>query len=280
LNDTFPATCTNPIISCVNQSGGGSCINAGPPVTASLPVGATVTVTLQCLIATDATGTLTNTATISSSVTDPNPANDSAADSDTLIQPNLVSGTMTIGGSNSVGGTIIYRVVLINSGGGTQLDNPGDEFIDVLPPQVALLSAAATSGVATAQMTAALAAAELTLADPVTNTVTWNGSLLTGGQVTITINARVLASASGIVVTNQGTIAYDADNNGSNESTALTDDPSLVGSADPSSFRGAPRAPGAPFSPIAPIPTLSLLSLPLLSLLMVGLVVGWFRRRR
>ena len=37
-------------------------------------------------------------------------------------------------------------------------------------------------------------------------------------------------------MSNQGTASFDADGNGSNESTALTDDPGVAGAADPTSF--------------------------------------------
>ena len=70
-----------------------------------------------------------------------------------------------------------------------------------------------------------------------TRTVTWNGSLANGASVTITINATIAAStASGTMVSNQGTANFDADGNGTNESSALTDDPGVGGAADPTSF--------------------------------------------
>jgi hypothetical protein len=54
--------------------------------------------------------------------------------------------------------------------------------------------------------------------------------------VTITITAQVLPAASGTTVSNQGTISFDGDGNATNESTALTDDPTVVGAANPTSF--------------------------------------------
>ena len=48
------------------------------------------------------------------------------------------------------GGTVTYTVSLTNSGPRfDQQDNPGDEFTDVLPAQLTLVSADATSGTAT-----------------------------------------------------------------------------------------------------------------------------------
>ncbi|MGE5232816.1 MAG: hypothetical protein ACM3OB_01805, partial [Acidobacteriota bacterium] len=70
-----------------------------------------------------------------------------------------------------------------------------------------------------------------------TNTVTWNGSIAAAGSVTITITATIqVGVTAGTVVSNQGAIAYDATSSGANSASALTDDPSLPGSADPTSF--------------------------------------------
>ncbi|HEX4959707.1 MAG TPA: M36 family metallopeptidase [Thermoanaerobaculia bacterium] len=140
-----------------------------------------------------------------------------------------VSGTKTVSGTFAPGGTVTYTVTLTNNGSGGQADNPGDEFVDVLPSQLALVSASATSGTA--------------LATVATNTVTWNGQLApAGGSTTITITATVNPCVSG-VVSNQGTIHFDADANGTNESTTVTDDPSkgsVGGTSDPTTFTVAP----------------------------------------
>ena len=56
-----------------------------------------------------------------------------------------------------------YTVILDNSGAANQGDNAGDEFVDVLPGGLTLVSAAATSGTA--------------IANVGTNTVNWNGPL-------------------------------------------------------------------------------------------------------
>jgi hypothetical protein len=86
-----------------------------------------------------------------------------------------------------------------------------------------LTSATATGGVATA--------------DPGTRTVTWNGALASGASVTITVNATVAAGATpGTIVSNQGTTHYDANGDGDNEASGVTDDPALPGAADPTSF--------------------------------------------
>ena len=54
--------------------------------------------------------------------------------------------------------------------------------------------------------------------------------------MTITINATVNSNAGGTTISNQGTIFYDADGDGTNEATSLTDDPSTVAANDPTVF--------------------------------------------
>ena len=125
-----------------------------------------------------------------------------------------MSGTLT------PGGTITYTVTLTDSAG-AQADNPGNEFSDVLPASLTLVSATASSGTAVANIG--------------TNTVTWNGAIAGGGSVTITITATIGSGASG-VISNQGSVSYDSDANGTNDATALTDDPGTGPANDPTSF--------------------------------------------
>jgi hypothetical protein len=55
--------------------------------------------------------------------------------------------------------------------------------------------------------------------------------------VTITIQATVNAGATpGTTVSNQANFSYDADGNGTNETSGVTDDPRGGGAADPTSF--------------------------------------------
>ena len=69
-----------------------------------------------------------------------------------------------------------------------------------------------------------------------THTVTWNGAIAGAGSVTITIAATVNAGTQGTRISNQGNEFFDADGNGSNESTGVTDDPSVAGVADATAF--------------------------------------------
>jgi uncharacterized repeat protein (TIGR01451 family) len=140
-----------------------------------------------------------------------------------------VSGTKTVAGSFVAGGAVTYTVTLKNTGSAAQADNPGNEFTDVLPSALTLVSATATSGTATANVA--------------TNTVTWNGALpAVVGQVTITLNATIKSNAAGQTLANQGQIAFDADGNGTNEATAVTDDPGTAAKNDPTQLIVGPGA--------------------------------------
>lgn len=166
---------------------------------------------------------ITNVATVSSAATDQNPNDNSASVSRGVVTPPVVSGTKTVSGNFTPGGSITYTVVLTNTGGTAQGDNPGAEFTDVLPASLTLVNATATSGTATPNVG--------------TNTVTWNGGIAAGGSVTITITATIKAgTAPGTVVSNQGAIAYDADGNGTNEASGVTDNPATQTPGDPTNF--------------------------------------------
>jgi len=192
-------------------------------ITATINAGTELqTISNQGSFAFDADGNGTNE---SSGSTD-NPAVGGANDTTSFVVTSAATigaATKTVAGNTSAGGTVTYTITIPNTSGSAQLDNPGDEFTDVLPAQLTLLSATASSGTAVATLG--------------TNTVTWNGSIAANSSVTITIQARILAgTAIGATITNQGTVLFDADGNGTNESTVLTDDPAVGGANDPTTF--------------------------------------------
>jgi CSLREA domain-containing protein/uncharacterized repeat protein (TIGR01451 family) len=115
------------------------------------------------------------------------------------------------------GDTIQYTVVLTNSGGQAQANNPSDEFSDTIT-SVAMLNAAgmASSGTLTV--------------NPSIKKVTWNGVIPAGGSVTLTFSVRIPPGFGGMLC-NQGTAYFDADNNGSNETAVLTSDPTPAAGA-------------------------------------------------
>lgn len=205
----------------------------------SFPAGSTVFPLTVAVSATAGGGTvISNTATTTSPTADPNLGNESDTETTSVLSPATVTGTKTASGPFTQGSNVTYTIVLSNSGPAAQGDNPGDEFVDVLPSQLTLISANATSGTAAANVG--------------TNTVTWNGAIPAGGSVTITIVALVEPDAPvGSTITNQGTIHSDADGNGTNEATGVTDDPSQPGSGNGTAF-----VVGAPASALSDIPAL------------------------
>lgn len=134
-----------------------------------------------------------------------------------------IGATKTVSGTYRAGQTVTYTVTLVNNGSIGQADNPGHEYVDVLPAGVALVSATASSGTAVATIG--------------TNSVTWDGSLAPlGGSATITITATIASGTQGQTISSQGTVSYDSDGNGTNDATVLTDDPSTPAAGDPTAF--------------------------------------------
>ncbi len=231
LTDLLPASLT--LVSAVATSGTAG--TAGNTVTWNgtiAPLGGTVTITITATInaGTQCTS-ITNQGTASFD-SDNDGTNDTAVPTDDpgvvgtadptvfTVQCAAVTATKTVSGTFTVGSNITYTIILSNSGSGATLDNAGDELTDILPASLTLVSAVATSG------TAGTAG----------NTVTWNGSIPAAGSVTITITATINAGTGCTTISNQATIAFDADLNGTNESAGVSDDPSVGGANDPTTF--------------------------------------------
>ncbi|GAB3717709.1 hypothetical protein GCM10027592_60000 [Spirosoma flavus] len=134
----------------------------------------------------------------------------------------VVKATKVVSGSFTPGSTVTYTISLTNTGTTTQGDNPGNEFTDILPAGLTLLTALSSSGTSIANIG--------------TNTVNWNGDIPASGSVTITILATVNLGTNGQTISNQGSVSYDSDGNGTNEASGLTDDPSVGGASDPTTF--------------------------------------------
>jgi uncharacterized repeat protein (TIGR01451 family) len=201
-------------------------------------------------------GQLDIAASVSSATIDPNAANDSATASVGLLGPAALSATKVAPPTTVPGVGFAYTITIANASASAQADNPGDEFTDVLPAPLQLVSVSASSGTATA--------------DTGTATVHWNGAVPGHGSVTVTIVASVPEGTPlNTQIANQGTVFFDADGNGSNESSAPTDDPRTTAPADATVVR---------VGSAAGIPTLGRGALLLLGLLL-GVVAALQRRR-
>ena len=107
-----------------------------------------------------------------------------------------VNGTKTVTGNFTPGGSITYTVTLSNTGTLSANDNAGNEFTDVLPASLTLVSASASAGTAVANVG--------------TKTVTWNGTIPASGSVMITINATINAGTGAVTITmSSGTTTGD-----------------------------------------------------------------------
>jgi uncharacterized repeat protein (TIGR01451 family) len=244
-----------------NNNAGSTCtLNVGTLAAGGGNQSATFAVTVAASVP-GGTTQISNTASIAdngANGTDPTPANNSSTDTTPLVSGALLSGTKTISGTFTVGGTIVYTVVLTNSGVGTQNDNPGSEFIDILPVQLALVSAAATVPTVGVNIP--------------TRTVIWNGVLTPGASVTITITATIQSVAVGTPVTNQGSIMFDGNGDGTNDTPAQTDDPSAAGAANATTFLvGAP-------ADLSDIPTVTWVGLSALTALLAALGIAFAKR--
>jgi uncharacterized repeat protein (TIGR01451 family) len=118
---------------------------------------------------------------------------------------------------------IRYTVVLHDSGPNDQHDNPGDEFVDTLPPTLSLQLGSCTARTGTVSCAG--------------NSISWNGAIPSGGSSTITYEARLASNlATGTLVCNQGTASFDANHDGRNDSAEPTNDPSSTSDGDPTCF--------------------------------------------
>jgi uncharacterized repeat protein (TIGR01451 family) len=175
----------------------------GPLVdTLSLPAGGREIYRAFGTVAPQFSGPLVNTVTI----TPPGSSPVSTTDV-TLIEAPPPEGGITatctqIYGAPFENGMITKTFVIENHGPSAQGDNPGPELVDTLPAGLTLVGATASSGAIT---TAA-------------NTVDWNGSIPAHGSVIVEVTATVDAGTLGTKICNGGTIFFDSDGDGVNES--------------------------------------------------------------
>jgi uncharacterized repeat protein (TIGR01451 family) len=149
VRDMLPATltCTT---TCAG-AGGATCA-PGPLVgslddVVSVPVGGVATYTMSCLIASDATGSLSNTATVAPplATVDPDPEDNTSTDTDTLDPAADLSVLMTHWPDPvSPGGALAYWITVTNEG---PWPATGVTLTQVLPPGTTFVSSIPGSGV-------------------------------------------------------------------------------------------------------------------------------------
>jgi uncharacterized repeat protein (TIGR01451 family) len=120
------------------------------------------------------------------------------------------------GGYVEPGDILEYSITISNIGSAGQRDNPGNEFEDLIPENTEYVagSAEASSGI-------------IDFVDS-EKKITWNGGIPPETSVAlsfqVTINSGV---ANGTIISNQGTVYWDTDEDGTNDATELTDDPAI-----------------------------------------------------
>ncbi|WP_437562042.1 hypothetical protein [Sorangium sp. So ce542] len=167
-----------------------------------------------------------STAKVAAREHDPAPENNGGEAHTTVSVPTRLIGYLTVLSERKAGDDVSYTLIINNTGGRVQPDNPGFEFVDVLPPELLLEGAIAEEGAVTS--------------DPATNTIGWDGAIAPGAWMLISIEATLRPLTEGLVVTNQGTLSFDADSDGVNESSVLTDEPLFAGATDPTVFTVRP----------------------------------------
>jgi uncharacterized repeat protein (TIGR01451 family) len=118
------------------------------------------------------------------------------------------------GGLPEPGDILEYKVMITNIGAIPQPNNSEDEFIDILPENTTYVNNSATSINGTINYNNA------------ENKITWNGEI--PKETTIDLYFKVKADSdlqNGTIISNQGTVYWDSNENGINDATELTDYP-------------------------------------------------------
>ena len=109
--------------------------------------------------------------------------------------------------------TLKYEIIISNTGSADQSDNPGNEFEDYIPENTVYVNYSAYSEYGTIEF------------DDVENKIIWNGGVQAESsrvlEFKVTINESL---ANGVIISNQGTVYWDTDEDGTNDATELTDD--------------------------------------------------------
>ena len=119
------------------------------------------------------------------------------------------------------GDTINYTIRISNTGAADQHNNPGNEFEDILPKNITYIQNSVYSNFGTA---------EYIQQD---NKIVWNGEI--PSESTILINFEVTIDegvANGTIISNQGIVNWDSDEDLINDKVEFTDDPYIDDGVD------------------------------------------------
>ena len=109
--------------------------------------------------------------------------------------------------------TLRYVITISNTGTANQNNNPGNEFEDLIPENTTYVSGSAYSQYGTISYNAS------------TNKITWNGNIPAESSRMLEFKVKInLGLSNGQIISNQGKVYWDSDENGTNEAIELTDD--------------------------------------------------------
>ena len=112
------------------------------------------------------------------------------------------------------GDKIRYTVTISNIGTAAQINNPGNEFEDVIPINTTYVSGSATATSGTIGYS--------------NGKIIWNGDIPAQSSVALTFDVTVdMNLQNGTIISNQGNVYWDSNEDGTNDATELTDDPAI-----------------------------------------------------
>lgn len=117
------------------------------------------------------------------------------------------------GGDVECNDILRYTVTISNTGTADQHDNPGNEFEDIIPENASFVYGSETCTVGSV------------IYNPSENKIIWNGDIIATKTVEIDFEIKVNSSLNnGSLITNQGMVYWDSNEDGSNDKIELTDE--------------------------------------------------------
>jgi uncharacterized repeat protein (TIGR01451 family) len=123
------------------------------------------------------------------------------------------------GGTVKSGDVISYVVTITNTGDMAQADDPSlREFVDPIPAHTIYVPGTVTANSGTAAYNLAQ------------NRIEWDGVINTGvaNSVVIQFSVAIVGASPGDAISNQGSVNWDSDGNGTSDAVKLTDDPATI----------------------------------------------------
>ncbi|MEM4257534.1 MAG: choice-of-anchor L domain-containing protein [Candidatus Thermoplasmatota archaeon] len=136
-----------------------------------------------------------------------------------FAQANLIARKTVVdlnGDEPEPGDILEYRITISNIGTAPQTNNPGYEFEDLIPQFTTYIPGSATKSSGTIAYSASQ------------NKITWDGGIPAQSSVILTFRVQINQSlADGTIISNQGTVFWDSNEDGINDKTELSDDPNV-----------------------------------------------------